>query len=81
MTHHGRTRQPVAGATGGDVPARVEALMCPRPHTRPIHAAIVIVMAASVIRSTLTVQDSAEALFEQALQPSVSALVHRGRDA
>lgn len=38
-------------------------------------------MAASVIRSTLTVQDSAEALFEQALQPSVSALVHGGRDA
>ena len=71
---------PVAAATGGEVAARVRALLRPPPRTRPAHAAAVIVMAAAVIASTVSVQLGTETLFEQALQPGTAALVAGGRD-
>ncbi|MDT5023655.1 MAG: hypothetical protein QOE61_81, partial [Micromonosporaceae bacterium] len=49
-----RAVHPVTAATGGDVPARVRALLRPPPRTRPVHAVIVIVMAAAVIASTVS---------------------------
>jgi hypothetical protein len=80
-TRHRRGGQPVAAATGGEVPARVRALLRPPPRTRPAHAAVVIVMAVAVIASTVFVQRGTETLFEQALQPGTSAPVDGGRDA
>jgi beta-lactamase regulating signal transducer with metallopeptidase domain len=70
-----RAGPPVTAATGGEVPARVRALLCPPPRTRPAHAILVIVMAVAVIASTVLVQHGTETLFEQALQPGTSASV------
>jgi hypothetical protein len=71
--------QPVVAATGGEVPARVRALLGPPPRTRPAHAVSVVVMAAVVTASTVLVQHSTETLFEQALQPGMAAPVDGGR--
>jgi beta-lactamase regulating signal transducer with metallopeptidase domain len=76
MAQQRHTGQPVTGATGGEVPARVKALMRPPPRTRPAHVGIVVVMVATVVTSTLLVQLDTETLFEQALQPDVSTSTH-----
>jgi Zn-dependent protease with chaperone function len=73
MTSHRPTPQPVVAATGGEVPARVRALLRPPPRTRPLQAGIVIVMAAAVAASTLAVQHNTESLFETAKKAGVPA--------
>lgn len=53
-------------ATGGQIPARVRALLDPAPRTRIAPAVLTTVLAAAMIVSTVTVQQSTETLFETA---------------
>ncbi|GAA5201880.1 M56 family metallopeptidase [Rugosimonospora acidiphila] len=56
----------VAGATGGEVPRRVVALLQPPPRTRARHLAAVIALALAVTLGALGVEHAGENLFEHA---------------
>ena len=57
------------GATGGQVPQRVRALLGPPPRTRPVHLVAVLVLLAALASTTLAVERAGETMFENAKQP------------
>jgi beta-lactamase regulating signal transducer with metallopeptidase domain len=71
-----RTHRPSAStpaATGGQVPQRVRALLDPPPRTRPAHLLAVLLLLAAVACTTLAVERTGEALFENAERASATA--------
>jgi hypothetical protein len=53
-------------ATGADVPARVRALMAPRPRRRPATVAVLAALLLVLCAATVIVQHRGEQLFEHA---------------
>ncbi len=71
---HHAAAQVVTAGTGGDVPARVRALLTPpAPRHRPAIAALATLLTALTL-GTATVQQQGERLFERA---GVAAAAHR----
>jgi hypothetical protein len=67
-----RTPASTAAATGGQVPQRVRALLNPPPRTRPAHLLAVLLLLAAVASTTVAVERTSEALFENAEQASAT---------
>jgi beta-lactamase regulating signal transducer with metallopeptidase domain len=68
-------------ATGGQIPARVRALLDPPPRTRTLPAAVTAALATLMIVSTVVVQRSAETLFETADRAAAVTTVSGGHHA
>ena len=55
------------GATGGQVPRRVQALLGPAPRTRPRPLLMTVALTGTVLAATIAVQRATETLFELAM--------------
>jgi Zn-dependent protease with chaperone function len=79
--HHHLAGSPLPAATGGDVPARVTALLAPRrPRLRPALAAIAataVLLGATAVAS-MSVQHAGERLFEQVMAAHPGNALHAG---
>jgi len=64
-------------ATGGDVPARVRALIAPPPRARPASVAVLAALLLVLCAATLMVQHRGEQLFEHAGHHRIAAGNHR----
>jgi hypothetical protein len=63
---HGNETTPVPAATGGDVPARVQALLAPPPPRRPLALAVLLALLLAGMVTSTAVQRYGQHLFEQA---------------
>jgi hypothetical protein len=63
---HGNEPAAVPAATGGDVPARVQALLAPPPPRHPLALAVLLALLLAGVVTTTAVQRYGQHLFEQA---------------
>ena len=71
---HG-ARAGAAGATGGEVPQRVRALLDPPPRARPTYVLAVLLLMAALAATTVAVEQTCESLFENAMSSQTDSTV------